>query len=626
MTTTAISIHALRDEASRARARGNNDEARILLTEALGQTVARDDEYALAAKELGELLEERGDPRGALTLAWFADSERRQRALFPAVPSVDRARTLFAWAEREAARKRDSEAQALYSEAADAYESENLVAHAGLARERAGDFARARALWSRLSDRLAADGTAQYPAALARFNVARMARRASDRGAARAEAVAAVHLLEEAADRFESIGQRERAFDCFQVLLTVGNEIGEFEHVLEGYVNVIRILREDHLRYYALQTYEEAVHAAEGRGELAAAATLARELAVYAKKEGLGALSNHGVELEGRLLCEAARRARERNAPQQMAENALLAAINAYAEVGQFDRVGRLYGELSSLDLEPARKAHYARAVERYRNVGPVTIEAAPLPAHLRQETAFPEVWHVDLLEWEQAGDAALAAADVMLDASTSSEAIRRRAILVRLAALELETSERDGASNMRTSSMQAVKLAETLASAELYGMLAPLERLFARGNVELRVAVAQALSRFLYKRSFITLRAALVDPEAAVVAAAARSIEELRFPHAFDPLARIHRESGSESVRASALRAIARIDTMEAAEFLVGLVEHGTAEERAVLSEALRRARGTKFVEVARHTIETLDPAPRAAVLEILAARGVSL
>ena len=53
----------------------------------------------------------------------------------------------------------------------------------------------------------------------------------------------------EPADRYETVGQRERAFDCYQVLLAIGRESGAFEHVLEGYVNLIRILREDNLRY-----------------------------------------------------------------------------------------------------------------------------------------------------------------------------------------------------------------------------------------------------------------------------------------------------------------------------------------------------------------------------------------
>ena len=48
-----------------------------------------------------------------------------------------------------------------------------------------------------------------------------------------------------------------------------------FEDVLEGFVNCIRILREDHLKYFALQYFEDALNAAKERGELSAAATLA---------------------------------------------------------------------------------------------------------------------------------------------------------------------------------------------------------------------------------------------------------------------------------------------------------------------------------------------------------------
>src|SRR4029077_9273574 len=171
---------------------------------------------------------------------------------------------------------------------------------------RGGDFGRARALWSRLAQLLSASGADLYAAGLARFNLARTSRRARDPGAARAAVVAAVHLLEEAADRYETIGQRERAFDCYQVLIAVGRESQEFEHVLEGYVNVIRSVREDHLRYYALQSYEEAVSAAEKQGEVSAAATLAREMSVYARKEGLAAVSSFATLTQARLWQEVA--------------------------------------------------------------------------------------------------------------------------------------------------------------------------------------------------------------------------------------------------------------------------------------------------------------------------------
>ena len=193
-----------------------------------------------------------------LTLDWYAGTERTQRALLPRVPPIDRARTLLAWADRSSDRER---AKSIYAKAADEYEAAGLVAQAAIARERGEDFHRARALWSRLSQVLGANTTDLYAAGLARFNLARTSLRTGDAGAAREAVVASVHLLEEAADRYETIGQRERAFDCYQVLIAIGRESGEFEHVLEGFVNVNRILREDHLRYYALQSYEEAVQA-----------------------------------------------------------------------------------------------------------------------------------------------------------------------------------------------------------------------------------------------------------------------------------------------------------------------------------------------------------------------------
>ena len=96
-----------------------------------------------------------------------------------------------------------------------------------------------------------------------------------------------MRLLEEAADHFESVGQRERAFDCFQVLVQIGRESKMFEDVLEGFVNCIRILREDHLKYFALQYFEDALTSARERGELSAAATLAREASEYARSLGL---------------------------------------------------------------------------------------------------------------------------------------------------------------------------------------------------------------------------------------------------------------------------------------------------------------------------------------------------
>jgi len=631
-------VHELRDEARSARSRGDVARAQGSLYAALQHTVAREEDYVGAAAELRDLLAQGGDFRAALTLDWYAGNEKSQRALIERVPPIDRARTLLAWADRNPDRDR---ARATYAKAADEYEQAGLVAQAAIAGERGGDFVRARALWSRLSHLLGASGTDLYAAGLARFNLARTSLRTGDQGAAREAVVGAVHLLEEAADRYETIGQRERAFDCYQVLIAVGRESQEFEHVLEGYVNVIRILREDHLRYYAIQSYEEAVAAAEKQGEVAAAATLAREMAVYARKEALAQVSSFATLTQARLWQEVAALSQKRRAPPEIAENALLAAVIALGEAGQYRQVGGVYGALSELPLEEARVKHYVRARARYRDAGDLGIDASPLPAHLRHEVGFPEVWHVDLVEWEQGGSASQACGDIVLDPSQWSEVTRRRAMLARLSALAVEVQVAPGqrgpgqqagprpgepGAAPRPTAEHFVRLAEQLALVELYTILSPLEHLFRRPEPEVRAAVVKALSRFLYKRTFITLREALADPDSTIVQEAAKALEELRFPHAFDPLARIYRESQAPGVRASAVRALAKIDTVEAAEMLLGIIQHDGTEERTAAVEALKRARGPKFPDLAREQLKQLAGPAKAAVREVLQSRGIGL
>jgi HEAT repeat protein len=234
-------------------------------------------------------------------------------------------------------------------------------------------------------------------------------------------------------------------------------------------------------------------------------------------------------------------------------------------------------------------------------------------------------VWHVDLVEWEQSGSATQAAGDVILDPSQWSEVTRRRAMLARLTALSLEAQEA-AAGAERVPAGVFVALAEQLSTVELYTILSPLEHLFRRQEVPVRVAVVRALSRFLYKRTFITLREALTDPDPTVIHEAAKALEELRFPHAFDPLARIYRESQSAAVRASAVRALSKIDTFEAAEMLLGVIRHDGSEERAAAVEALKRARGMKFIDLARGGLAELSGPAQAAVRDVLQARAVSV
>lgn len=605
-------LYHLRERARAALGRGDLDDAANSLVSAAGQTHVAEHDYLSVLRPLVDVLVKRNDARSALTVHWYMafsepDGWKRAMALLPGVPSVDRARTLAATNDMAGAARE--------------MENAGLVAAAAIYREKADDWRGARALWSRLTQ-VVGGGADAYNAALVQFNLSRCAKKCGDHRQAREASVAAVRLLEEAADYFESVGQRERAFDCFQVLVQIGREGGMFEDVLEGFVNCIRILREDHLKYFALQYFDDALTAAKERGELSAAATLAKEAADYARVLGINSASAHYVVTQAELWRDVARQHLERGAPPEIAENALLAGILAFGEVGHYARVGSLYKELAQMDLEDSRRAHYARASKRYDGVRDEPIDTAPLPSHLRQDNSFPDVWHVDLIEWEQQGSAAEACADVLLDRRRWPDLIRRKAMLARLTAFAVEGRPEDGsgpATNARA------RLATQLADLQLYAVLSPLEKLFERPERGVRVAVLAAMQQLFFKRSFVTVRAGLRDGDPAVVEQASKAVESLYFQHAFDPLSRIVRESPTASVRASALRALARVDTMEAAEFLLGILEHGAPGDRSAAVEALKRSRGARFIELARGTIHTTAPDVQSVLRDVLRARGIA-
>lgn len=614
-------LYQLRERARVAIQRNNFDEAANILVTAAQQTHIAEHDYVSVLRPLADVLGRLGDLRGALSVEWYLAAGAkggfaRAFALLPHVPPVDRGRTLAAAGEMD--------------QAARQMEDAGLVAAAAIHREQAKDWKGARALWSRLTqvalrstalaDVLGGGGGA-YNAALVQFNLGRCAKECGDGRQAREAFVAAVRLLEEAADHFESVGQRERAFDCFQVLVQIGRESGMFEDVLEGFVNCIRILREDHLKYFALQYFEDALLSAKEQGELSAAATLAREASEYARALGLGPASLHYVLLQAELWRAVARQHLMRGAPPEIAENALLAAVLAYGEVGQFAKVGQLYAELGMMDLEAARKAHYARASKRYDGVRDEPLDAAPLPAHVRQDNHFPEVWHGDLIEWEEQGSAAESTADVLLNRGLP-DVIRRKALLARLTAFAVEARPDDGSPQAVSA---RVRLAEQLAQLQLYAVLSPLEKLFMRPERSVKIAVLSAMQTLFFKRSFITVRAGLREPDRGVVDQAAKAVESLYFPHAFDPLARIVRESQEAPVRASAIRALARVDTVEAAEFLMGILDHGAPADRASAMTGLKSARGARFLELAQASLRSSGPELQGALREVLRSRGIA-
>jgi hypothetical protein len=603
-------LYRLREGARAALRAGDVDQAAHMLVAAAGQVHAPEPDYLSIVRPLAEVLLHRGDTRSALTVEWYIagstnEGFARALTLLPSVPPVDRARTLAA-ANDFVGAARDMEAA-------------GLLGRAAMLLEKTGDYRAAGALWSRLSHEPAAHSDA-YNAALVHFNIARCATHREDRQRAREATVTCVRLLEEAADHFESIGQRERAFDCFQVLVHLGREGGAFEDTLEGFVNSIRILREDHLKQFALQQYGQAIEAARQRKELSAAAILAREAAEYAQSIGVPALSAHYLLVQGKLWHDLAREHQARGAPPEICENALLAAILAFVDASDFEPIGALYTELSKLELEAARRRNYARAAKRYEGLVPRPLETATVP-ETQASNALAEVWHDDILEWEQHGSAAEACADILLNPEWPA-LIRRKAMLARLTAFAVEDRPNDASP---PTTQARVRLAEELAQLNLYTVLSPLEKLFERPEREVKAAVLRAMQQLLFKRSFVTIRAGLRDSDPLVVKSAASACEALFFPHAFDPLARIVRESNEPTARAAAIHALSRIDTVEAAEFLLGIVDHGAPADRVAVSKALASARGTRFIELARAALPTSSPATETVLRNILRARNIA-
>jgi hypothetical protein len=602
-------VEALRARAISLLAQNRVDDALNVLLQAAGQTHVAESTYLSILKPLVDACSKRGDARAAVTVLWYIgskepDAMQRAAQASTALPAHDRARTLAAMGDLK--------------RAAEEMERAGNGAQSAILREKFGDYAGARVLWSRLAGS-GMNGKDAYVGALLYFNLARCAKQVGDAKQARDASVAAVRLLEEAADHFESMGYRERAFDCFQVLVEIGRQTGFFEDVLEGFVNCIRILREDNLKYFALQHLEDAIAAARDRKELSAAATLAREGAEYARLLGMNASCNFYTQLQAELWLGVARHHEERGAPAASVENALLAAVLAFGEIGQFSKIGAIYNQLAQLELENLRRKHYARAAGRYTALRDEAIEAAPLAAHLRQDSGAADVWHADVVEWEQRGSAAEACADILLDARMP-DIIRRKALLARLTAFAVE-----GRPEAAHTAATNARLAQQLSQLQMYAVLAPLEHLFESPRAEVRIAVLAAMQTLFFKRTFATIRAALKEQDAAVIAQAAKSLEALYFQHAFDPLSRIARESQHPSVKASALKALARVDTAESAEYMLAAIEHGAPRDRAAAVEALRTARGSRFVELARASLPTLPRDAQAAVREVLAARGIA-
>ncbi|MGE0871350.1 MAG: HEAT repeat domain-containing protein [Kofleriaceae bacterium] len=584
---TFNSIESTSDQAQAMVQQGRWIEAERHYRELIGQTHVINYEYDDWLRALGDIYKHLGRAREAAFIYLY-------------LHYFDMARVQLVSDQHLALRARLAEIDKKWSEAATLYQQAQLPVHAAVAFERAKQYTEATAAWRSLVHH-AGLGQRPYELALVHFNYGLAAVRLDPTSAeARRALIESQRKLEQVADDFEQAGELERAFDCFQILLKLGKESAQFENLAEGYVNCIRVLRDDNLKFYVLQYYEDFIKLALERGELHAAATLYQEAAAFASRAGLP-YDRHYQHKSALTWMKCADKFAETGVPVQMTENALLAAASQHSAVGDYPSVRECFERLAGLELPDRAKKRFAAIALRYRGLAAPPVELPGLPDYLKQQHAYADIWFVDLLEWEMEGDAFAVAASIVGDLRYPN-GIRRRALVVLLTLADAQ------ARNQANDTETLVHVAELLGELQSYAALSPLEKLFTAGEAVVRRAAVRAL-RFLYfKRSFVIVRKALVDPDAQVREAALVAIGGLHFPHAFNPLARIYRESNDPRVRTTALQSIGKIQTVEAGEFLVMVLRQETGGLREAAHSALAQMDNADVLPILRqhHEIET--------------------
>lgn len=503
-----------------------------------------------------------------------------------------------------------------------------MPVHQAIEAERAGEDEVAAALWARLlssdllSERSSEPRGHAYERALAKINFGLCLRRLATASAggeagkgtaprgtmhdrSRLALAEATTSVEEVADTFESEGLRERAFDCYQLIARLGVEAGAFENIAEGYLNSVRILRDDGLKLDALRLYETFVALARDRGEHHAVAAILREAADYCTRAGLP----YADDLRWRSAeawIKAASEAQNAGHPLQIVENAYLAAAEAFASVRAFRQVADVYRRLAAIDLPGKSRERAQRLLRRLGDAPGDAPRPMPVPEFLKALPEYEEVWYVDLAEWELAGDPALVAAGVMAD-RRFPDFVRRNALLL---VLEIER---------RGAAMEQLDVVRRLAEIKAYPVIAALEALHRKGDAPLREAVVAAMGNLRFKRSFGLVAQALRDPMPEVRKAAANSVRRLIFPHAFEPLRRIFEArdlQDPEAAREAALHAIGKIGTVEALDFLCDRLREGERPFVELASTAIRNLSNPDLLPYLRRQVEFV-PAEHRAVLE---------
>lgn len=598
------------------------------------------------------------DVRAALLYVYLGQLARA-RALLPPGCAVERAYLRLWEAEAETARaaaaagnraaavrpeaagpsEAPGRAAALFALAGQELAQARLPVQAALAYQAAARLDAAQACWQSV---LADSRLSPYHQALVRVNLSLALHRGQSARLAHRQAALAQQLLEEIADDAEARGERERALDCYRVLLQLGQALGRFENLAEGYLNCIRILKDEQLRLHALRYYEDFARVGSELGEHHTVAQVCREAADYLDRRGLDpALRRRYQRRAATAAVAAAAQLQSRGGAVTLCEHAYLLAIESWNALDDFAEVGACFAALAALPLPAERQQRYQRLVAAYPRPPQPAVAGADasdaLPAFLRQQQAYPPIWRLDLLEWEAAGDPAAVCLALLGDTQRAT-VTRRHALRVLLlchAAPAIPTPGRDpAASPLDREALQQHRLAivHCLANLRAYEALRPLERLYlesarpdspsaATESAEVRTAILAAPPKLLYKRAFYLVARGLDDPHPAGRRQALESLARLHFPDAIAPLCRLFRDSRDPAVRSAVLQSLGRAHDLRAGEFLLEVLRHEPEPLRGEAQRLLLRFENKELIPLLQRSLE-LDSGPARPLLQAVLAQ----
>ena len=430
-------------------------------------------------------------------------------------------------------------------EAARVFSEMGHPALAAIELEAAGAAAAARLEWERVlrDQRLAGR---PYETALAHLSLGEALLRIGDRAGGLRELGTAARLLEVVADEYETGGDTERAFDCYRVLLQLGKDMGSFETVAEGYLNMIRIM---------------APSTRNGRSSTTTTSSRTRSR------------TRSGTRRRWR-------RARWPNTACGWRWSTIVTTSNAQPSCGSRRRTptrprtdrsiwrptpsrrrstprprwatwrwrGGSTAELAELALPDARRRRYRALARRYESEQPRRLPAPAFPAALRKKDSYKDIWRDDLIEWELDGDPIAVLARLIAENSDTT-VFTRPALRALLKFADPNFS--------MTNPLVVTDAAEAVGKVPAHEVLRSLKRLFEHSASEVRAAVVRGAEEGLTPRVFDLVRKALGDPAPAVVDAALQLLRKTNFVGALSPLTRIFRESSDERVRLAVLDGI---------------------------------------------------------------------